>query len=563
MRPGTDRAAAGSGSSSRDSEGGGSVKTVTVRRGFLAVQALVALLLVFLVVQGTIQWRTSRDGAEAIAGLEEEALPSLDHMAALEANLNLFRLRSYELMFVAEDLRVAKAAEADNLKRTQSQLIANLYALIPEGEGYQRLQTLERSLTNFTALTARIRSQMDTDFQAAMELLDRDIPPHAKQLDDATRRVKAYCAEFAEARTRQTVQAFNDTRKTVLGLGSSSIAFAAAVLLLVSINSRRIRSALIRLADRLSEGSAYTTASAAAVAAASKQLADGASNQATSIEETCASLEEMTGMVNRNADAAQQAKTLSTQTSLAADSGSKDMEQMMHSIAAIKSSSDEVAKIVKNIDEIAFQTNILALNAAVEAARAGEAGAGFAVVAEEVRNLAQRSADAARETSRRIEDAISKTTQGVEVSGKVALSLKEIVERARTVDNLVGEIAVASREQAQGIVQINETVTQVDRITQSTSSTAEECASAAAELNMQAATQKAEVDQLLALVGGGTSGGNIRSQAITLDSGRGSSRSRSGKDASAGLPNRSGNGSTRRQSRPSASVRSDSQFTDF
>jgi methyl-accepting chemotaxis protein len=173
-------------------------------------------------------------------------------------------------------------------------------------------------------------------------------------------------------------------------------------------------------------------------------------------------------------------------------------------MAAIKASSDEVAKIVKNIDEIAFQTNILALNAAVEAARAGEAGAGFAVVAEEVRNLAQRSAQAARETSGRIEDAINKTGHGVEVSGKVARSLKEIIEKARIVDDLVGQIAAASNEQAQGISQVNLAVTAMDKVTQSNAATAEESASASQELNSQAVIQKAAVDELLALVGGAT-----------------------------------------------------------
>ncbi len=477
----------------------------SVRRTFQIIQLLVALLLVFLGVQGAIQWRVSREGVVAVSGLENEGLPSLASVAALESNLNLYRLRSYELMFVAEEQRPAKAAQADALHQTQLELLAKLQLLITDPDGRSDLQKLETGLTNYVAVMARVRGAIDKDFQGAMEILDKEVPQRVKELDLGAKLVKEHCTDFAAVRTQQTVKAFADTKKVVLALGTSSAGFAAMVLLLVTISSHRIRRALTELAGRLAEGSENTTDSANAVASASQTLAEGASSQAASLEETSASLEEMTSMVRRNADSAQQAKEISGQTRAAADTGAHDMEHMRASMAAIKSSSDEVAKIVKNIDEIAFQTNILALNAAVEAARAGEAGAGFAVVAEEVRNLAQRSAQAARETATRIEDAITKTGQGVEVSGKVAKSLKEIIEKARLVDDLVGQIAVASREQAQGISQVNLAVTAMDKVTQSNAATAEESASAAQELNSQAAIQKAAVGELLAVVGGSQS----------------------------------------------------------
>jgi methyl-accepting chemotaxis protein len=175
---------------------------------------------------------------------------------------------------------------------------------------------------------------------------------------------------------------------------------------------------------------------------------------------------------------------------------------MTQAMAAIDSSSAEVAKIVKNIDEIAFQTNILALNAAVEAARAGEAGAGFAVVADEVRSLAQRSAAAAKETADKIEAAIASSRNGSLSCTKVGESLTQIAGKVSCTDSLVGEIATAAREQAQGIEQINTAITQMDQVTQSNSASAEESASAAEELDAQAASLKDMVDQLRQLIGG-------------------------------------------------------------
>ncbi|HUC85912.1 MAG TPA: methyl-accepting chemotaxis protein, partial [Candidatus Acidoferrales bacterium] len=229
--------------------------------------------------------------------------------------------------------------------------------------------------------------------------------------------------------------------------------------------------------------------------------AEGSSEQAASIEETSSSLEEMSSMTRRNADNAQKANGLAKQARQAADKGAEDMRAMNQAMEAIKASSDDIAKIIKTIDEIAFQTNILALNAAVEAARAGEAGMGFAVVADEVRNLAQRSAQAARETTAKIEGAILKTAQGVQISQKVGAALDDIVIKARQVDELASEVAAASREQTEGITQINTAVGQMDKVTQSNAANAEESAAAAEELSAQAEVMKRAVVNLMQLAG--------------------------------------------------------------
>jgi methyl-accepting chemotaxis protein len=291
--------------------------------------------------------------------------------------------------------------------------------------------------------------------------------------------------------------------------GRSSLVLAAvtviggllAITALVALIIRPVARRLDQMAQNLDAGSTQVSLASSQVASASQSLAEGASEQASSLEETSASLEEMSSMTKRNADSADSAKSLSAQTRAAADAGAADMQEMSRAMTEVKAASDNIAKIIKTIDEIAFQTNILALNAAVEAARAGEAGAGFAVVADEVRSLAQRSAQAAKETAEKIENSIHKSQHGAQISDKVTASLAQIVTKARQVDELVAEIAAASKEQAQGITQVNSAVSQMDKITQSNAASAEESASASEELNAQAASLKTSVNELSQLVG--------------------------------------------------------------
>ena len=287
-----------------------------------------------------------------------------------------------------------------------------------------------------------------------------------------------------------------------------AIGGAGALLLVLTgfyfFNQRLIVQPLTRAIRHLQEAGEQTVQASNEITASSQTLAEGASEQAASLEETSSSLEEMASMTKNNAEHLQKANELAKQTRTAADKGAADMQAMNAAMAAIKISSDDIAKIIKTIDEIAFQTNILALNAAVEAARAGEAGMGFAVVADEVRNLAQRSAQAAKETAAKIEGAIAKTAQGVDISQQVSDALQDIVVKARQVEQLATEVATASQEQTQGIVQINVAVGQMDQVTQSNAASAEESAAAAEELNAQAYALKSVVGDMLLLIEGRT-----------------------------------------------------------
>ena len=282
-----------------------------------------------------------------------------------------------------------------------------------------------------------------------------------------------------------------------------SLVAVAAGMLLAWLITRSITKPLNRIIEGLSGGSDQVAAASTEVSTASQSLAEGASEQAASLEETTASMEEMGSQTRSNSENADRADALMRQTSEVITEAGRSMENMGQSMGMIAEAGGEIGKIVKSIDEISFQTNLLALNAAVEAARAGEAGAGFAVVADEVRALAMRAADAAKNTQELVEDTIKRIEQGSVLVEQTQTGFKEVTASTDEVGELVSEIASASREQAQGIDQVNKAMVQMDQVTQGVAANAEESASASEELSAQANQMRSMVIELTAMVNGG------------------------------------------------------------
>ena len=280
------------------------------------------------------------------------------------------------------------------------------------------------------------------------------------------------------------------------------IFFLVAAALAVAYFARGLSAPIRKAVEEMGESANQVASASGEVSSASQSLAEGAQEQASALEETSSSLEELTSMTKQNAGNAAQADGLMKQASQVIGRAKGSMDNLTKAMADITAASDETSKIVKTIDEIAFQTNLLALNAAVEAARAGEAGAGFAVVAEEVRNLAMRAAEAAKTTSNLIDGTVQKIKEGSSLVGETGGAFTEVSASTSKVGELIAEIAAASQEQSQGIDQIGRAIAEMDKVTQSTAATAEESAAASEEMNAQAEQMKGISRTLVDIIGG-------------------------------------------------------------
>ncbi len=485
------------------------------------------------------------DQIEKIAGIRKQMVESEERFQsacrALSAAQSRTSLKSFEEM-----LAHTLTAASTNAPASKDNIMAELQSHLKKGVGFRELMDLSReahvimqqadiqrdptlataALTNLTTINTRLdelKSTLEVENLQTFEECRKAAKDYRATMESLVaawktqQSLRAKCEEASSQMMREAreiadhgIVQVNDSSQNVVkavgeaffSIGFGTAAAVAAGLLFSFILSRSITKPINQIITSLSVSAEQVASVSNQVTSSSQQLAQGSSEQASNLEETSASLEQMASMTRQNADNATQTDKLMGETKSMVLDGVNSMKSVSAAIDAIRHSAHETNKIVKTIDEIAFQINLLALNAAVEAARAGDAGRGFAVVAEEVRNLARRSAEAAKNTASLIEGSQKDAESGVQASARMADSLDKIRESSLKVATLVAEITAASRQQAQGIEQVNVAVAEMDKVVQHNAANAEESASAAQELSAQAQELNMLVVELTELVRG-------------------------------------------------------------
>ena len=480
-----------------------SVARLNLKRAFLAITLSFVFLGVLIVALGVTSFKLSKDGTAHSAELTKRLLPALESVSGLEVSALKYNLSNLEFVTAKDDEAQARelAQAAAFLAEIKSHS-AHLTELLDTPEARAHVDKFSASLRVYQDAVGKLQKALKAnDFDEAMKLLDGDVAKAYAAIESDLTSLSRFVFDLANNNGDTTQLLLDRNLRSTLLLGAIIAGLALLAVAFVQLLSLRIGRDLAKISGTLSGAVDDIFNKAGGFTATSNQLASGASEQAASIEQTTASLEEMASMTKQNADSAQTATQIASQTRVSVENGADGMKRMTVAMDGITSSSAEIGKIIKTIDDIAFQTNILALNAAVEAARAGEVGAGFAVVAEEVRALALRSATAARDSSDKIETALRRSKEGKSTSVEVASMLGSIVQQVQQMDSLVAEIAKASSEQSEGLKQLNNAMSQMDKVTQSNAAGAEETASAAQELSGQTDLLRSAVKQLNAFTG--------------------------------------------------------------
>ncbi len=432
--------------------------------------------------------------------LSDDALPGLENIGLIQEANAESRSFVYRHVLETEPAKIAAVEkQIQELREENDKALAAYEASISLSEDRQNFEKLKTLLQQYRSIRSKIIELSHNNQNAeAMKLISSDLDPAYAALNAHSDAMAQWNVDYGGKATQESKAAAASARWGVVTGAAIAIILGVAVAGYIIVSTKR---ALTILADTLGLGSSQVRAAAQQISSSGQSLAQGTSEQAASVEETSASIEEMNSTVKKNAEASQQAASKSTEAKNAAEQGMTAMEKMNIAIHEIENSAAETAKIIKVIDEIAFQTNLLALNAAVEAARAGEAGKGFAVVAEEVRNLAMRSAEAAKNTNQLIERSVNNAKNGVVIAQDVTKNLQQINKSVGDSTILIDTIASASREQSSGIDQISKSISQIEKVTQSTAANAEESAAASEELSAQSEQLASCVRDLQGLIG--------------------------------------------------------------
>jgi methyl-accepting chemotaxis protein/methyl-accepting chemotaxis protein-1 (serine sensor receptor) len=379
---------------------------------------------------------------------------------------------------------------------TVRNLIAELKPMLVTPQAVEALNAIGPALDTYSAAFDQImeRCRQD-DIEAALKI--------AADVGVAGNEMQARALDLVAQSKAVAEKAAAEAKSAQSGMQIAAYVVAAlmvALLIASGFISRGITTLLTLLAGEMTEGAAQVAGAAGQVSATSDSIAQGASEQAASLEETSASMTQINDLARRNTENARNAANVMSEASARIDAAHTSLNEMVASMQEINASSDKISKIIRVIEEIAFQTNILALNAAVEAARAGEAGMGFAVVADEVRSLSQRCAQAAKDTSSLIQESIAKADNGRVKLDQVAAAINGITEASDKVRTLVDDVSAGAQEQRGGIEQIASAMTQMEKVTQTAAAGAEQGSAAGQELAAQSQTLQSLVGRLKASV---------------------------------------------------------------
>jgi len=485
-----------------------------------------ALIVVLLIAIAGISINRVAVVNEASTIITQDKYPKIEILNKVESNLNkIVRSAAYSVM--TNDPVQAKK-ELDRLAQSSKEitsLLADLEKRINTASGKEMFKKLQDARAPYLNATMHFTKLVeDGKKEEAKNAILTEIRPAQNAYFDALESMISYQADLMKKADKEADEIYNMVRTLMISLSTIAAVLASLIALFISrsitrplnealkvaqtvaagdltsrivVNGRdetgqllqalkEMNDNLVKMVGQIRTGSDTIATASAQIASGNLDLSSRTEEQASSLEETASSMEELTSTVKQNAENAKQANQLAITASEVAVKGGEVVSQVVDTMEAINGSSKKIVDIISVIDGIAFQTNILALNAAVEAARAGEQGRGFAVVASEVRNLAQRSASAAKEIKGLIDDSVGKVESGSKLVGEAGETMQEVVASIRRVNDIMGEITAASAEQSAGIEQVNQAVVQMDTVTQQNAALVEESAAAAESLQGQA-----------------------------------------------------------------------------